>query len=106
MEEREIIVLASVAVLCLAFLGGFVVGIRAATPRLQAHSAIAINRLSRLVQQIADHLDVPLPDDDRDEELRDLMRVKQKIQAVRRCRELYPGVGLAEAKAYVERLEL
>ena len=41
---------------------------------------------------------------DSDEQIRRLMQAGQKIEAIKVCREA-TGVGLAEAKAYVEALE-
>lgn len=42
-----------------------------------------------------------------DDELRRMVagNPSRKIEAVKRCRELYPSMGLAEAKAHVESLE-
>ncbi len=40
-----------------------------------------------------------------DESILNLLRQGKKIQAIKEYREATPGVGLAEAKQYVERIE-
>lgn len=64
-----------------------------------------IDALEHRVEQLAQLLDAPPPPPDpRMEEVAQLKASGQPIAAIKRLRELQPGLGLAEAKAIVDRL--
>lgn len=64
-----------------------------------------VDQLERRVEQLAELLGAPPAP--RDAQLDEVLRLKQAgqvIPAIKRLRELRPGLGLAEAKAIVDQM--
>lgn len=64
-----------------------------------------VDQLERRVAQLAELLDAPpLPRDTQLDEVFNLKQAGNPIAAIKRLRELRPGLGLAEAKAIVDQM--
>lgn len=64
-----------------------------------------VSRLEQRVEQLAQLVDAPPPPrDTRLDEVFNLKQAGQQIAAIKRLRELQPGLGLGEAKAIVDQM--
>ncbi|MCB0881911.1 MAG: hypothetical protein KDC33_06805 [Thermoleophilia bacterium] len=65
--------------------------------------SLRVDRLQRTLDAVVAHLDVDVPADPIDEELREMVRAGRPIDAIKRYRE-HSGAGLAESKLYLDGL--